>query len=131
MTTFLVILGLLLAGAAVYFFFLHSGKIEDKDGDFIPDAVEEKVEEVKADVKRTVKKVKEKVDVVEENLGDVIDEVKEIATVIKGKVTKSKLNSMTKQKLVDAAQSDHGVELDPSAKKSTIVNKVYSLYNKK
>ena len=38
---------------------------------------------------------------------------------------------MTKQQLVDSAKADHGVDLDGSVKKSTLVNKVYSLYNKK
>ena len=50
---------------------------------------------------------------------------------IKGKPTKSKLNSLTKQQLIDATKKDHNVELDGSVKKSTLVNKVYSLYNKK
>jgi len=36
-----------------------------------------------------------------------------------------------KQQLVDAAKKDHGTDLDISVKKSTLVNKVYSLYNKK
>ena len=49
----------------------------------------------------------------------------------KGKPTKSKLNSLTKQQLIDAAKKDHGADFDITVKKSTLVNKVYSLYNKK
>ena len=52
-----------------------------------------------------------------------------MVSAIKGKPTKSKLNSLTKEQLVDAARADHGVELDGSVQKSTLVNKVYSLYN--
>lgn len=50
---------------------------------------------------------------------------------IKGKITKSKLNAMTKKQLVDAVKNDFDETLDISVKKSTLVNKVYSTYNRK
>jgi uncharacterized Zn finger protein (UPF0148 family) len=131
MTTFLVILGLLVIAAGVYFFLIKTGKIEDKDGDLIADVVEDKVEDIKEDVEETIAKAKKRVKKVKEEVQDVVDEIEDVVSAIKGKVTKSKLNSMTKQQLVDAAKQDHGTELDGSVKKSTLVNKVYSLYNNK
>jgi hypothetical protein len=131
MQTILIILGLLAIGAGVYFFLIKTGKIGDRDGDFIADVVEDKVDDIKDDVKATVKKVKTRVKKVKEEIGDVIEELSDVASAIQGKPTKTKLNGLTKKQLVDSAKTDHGVELDPSVKKSTLVNKVYSIYNKK
>ena len=41
MNTILIILGILAIGAAVYFYFYKTGKINDRDGDYIPDEVED------------------------------------------------------------------------------------------
>ena len=131
MQTILIILGLLAIGAGVYYFLIKSGKIEDKDGDLIADAVEDKVEDIKDDVKSTVKKVKTRVKKVKEEIGDVIEELGDVVSAIKGKPTKTKLNKLTKKELVDSTKADHGEDLDISVKKSTLVNKVYSIYNKK
>ena len=131
MTTTLIILGLLAIGAGVYFFLIKSGKIEDKDGDLIADVVEDKVEDIKDDVKSTVKKVKTRVKKVKEEIGDVVEELSDVVSAIKGKPTKTKLNKLTKKELVDSTKADHGEDLDISVKKSTLVNKVYSIYNKK
>ena len=60
MTTFLIILGVLLVGAGVYYYFYKQGKINDKDGDYIPDEVEDAVEDAKKvakEVKRRAKRV--------------------------------------------------------------------------
>jgi len=130
MTTFLVILGLLVIGAGVYYFLIKTGKIKDEDGDFIADAAEEKFEDIKEDVEEVVEKTKKRVKKVKEEIGDVVEELGDVVSAIKGKPTKTKLNSLTKQQLVDSAKADHGVELDISVKKSTLVNKVYSIYNK-
>jgi len=131
MQTILIIIGLLAVAAGVGYVLIKKGKIKDSDGDFIPDVVEDKVDEIEAKVQKKVKAVKTRVKNVKDEIEDVVDEIEEVFQAIKGKVTKSKLNSMTKQQLIDAAQTDHGVELDGSVKKSTLVNKVYSLYNKK
>ena len=130
MTTFLVILGLLAIGAGVYYFLIKTGKIKDEDGDFIPDTIEDKVEDIKEDVEEVIVKAKTRVKKVKAEVKDVVEEVKDVVSAIKGKPTKSKLNSLTKEQLVDAAKADHSIELDGSVKKSTLVNKVYSLYNK-
>ena len=45
MTTFLIILGVLLVGAGVYYYFYKQGKINDRDGDLIHDEVEDAVED--------------------------------------------------------------------------------------
>ena len=55
MTVLLILLALVVAGAVV-FFLMKSGKIEDKDGNNIPDAVEEKL----AEDKEVAKVVKER-----------------------------------------------------------------------
>ena len=128
MQTILIILAVIAVSAAVYYFgFYKQGKINDRDGDYIPDEIEDAVE----DVKKVAKTVKRRAKKVKAELKDVAGELQDVIQAIKGKPTKSKLNSLTKQQLVDAAKQDHGVDLDLSIKKSTLVNKVYSLYNKK
>ena len=131
MKTILIILALAAVGAGVIYFLIKKGKIKDADGDFIPDVVEDKVDEVKEKVAKTTKAVKTRVKSVKAEVKDVVDEVKDVVSAIKGKPTKSKLNSLTKEQLVDAAKQDHGVELDGPVQKSTLVNKVYALYNGK
>ena len=131
MQTILIIIGLLAIAAGVGSVLIKKGKIKDSDGDFIPDVVEDKVDEVKGKVQKKVKAVKTRVKNVKDEIEDVVEELEDVFQAIKGKVTKSKLNSLTKQQLVDAAKKDHGTDLDVSVKKSTLVNKVYSLYNKK
>lgn len=131
MTTFLVILGLLVIGAGIYYALIKTGKIKDEDGDLIADVVEDKVEDIKEDVKEVKQKVTKRVKKVKEEIQDVVEEIGDVVSAIKGKPTKSKLNTLTKQQLVDSAKADHGVELDPSVKKSTLVNKVYTIYNNK
>ena len=128
MQTILIILSILAVSAAVYYFgFYKQGKINDRDGDFIPDEIEDAVE----DVKKVAKTVKRRAKKVKEEIKDVVNEIDDVLQAIKGKVTKSKLNSFTKDQLVKLAKTDHDVELDGSVKKSTLVNKVYSLYNNK
>lgn len=134
MQTFLIILGILAVIAGIYFFLIKTGKISDKDGDYIADDIEDAIDDVKevADkVKKTVKTVKTRAKKVKAEIEDVVDELQDVVQAIKGKPTKSKLNSLTKKQLVDAAKQDHSTDLDISIKKSTLVNKVYSLYNKK
>ena len=131
MKTILIILLLLAIGAGVVYFLIKKGKIKDADGDFIPDVIEDKVEDIKDDVKSTVKKAKARVKKVKAEISDVVEELGDVVSAIQGKPTKTKLNTLTKQQLVDSAKADHGVQLDPSVKKSTLVNKVYTIYNKK
>ena len=149
MQTFLIILGLVAVAAGVYFFLIKTGKIGDRDGDLIADDIEdayddikediedaiddikEEVNEAKAKVNKTVKQVKTRVNKVKDELEDVVEELSDVLSAIKGKPTKSKLNSLTKKQLVDSVKKDFDTDLDYSTKKSTLVNKVYGLYNKK
>ncbi len=134
MQTFLIILGIVVVIAGIYFFLIKTGKIADKDGDLIADDIEDAIDDVKevADkVKKTVKTVKTRAKKVKAEIEDVVDELQDVVQAIKGKPTKSKLNSLTKKELIEAAKQDHGADLDLSIKKSTLVNKVYSLYNNK
>ena len=74
MNTILIILGILAIGAAVYFYFYKTGKINDRDGDYIPDEIEDAADKVKdaaKEVKRRAKNVKKE-------LGDVVDAAKEV-----------------------------------------------------
>ena len=89
MNTILVILGLLAAAVAVYYFaFYKQGKINDRDGDFIPDEVEEAVEDVKEvvkEVKRRGKRIKEELKDVVEEAKDVVEQAKDVVDAAKGK----------------------------------------------
>jgi F0F1-type ATP synthase membrane subunit b/b' len=134
MNTILVIIGLLLVGAAVTVYLVKKGKIKDSDGDYIPDAVEDAVEDVKEfaeDVKETAAEVKRRAKAVKQELKDVVEEAKDVADALKGKVTKSKLRSMTKKELLDHSENDLGQKLDSSLSKSNIINKVYSIHQSK
>jgi uncharacterized protein (UPF0333 family) len=66
MTVFLILIVLVIAGA-VTFFLMKKGKIEDKNGNNIPDVVEEKIEDVK-----------ELVNVVKERATRVVEETKDV-----------------------------------------------------
>jgi len=138
MQTFLIIIGIIAIIAGIYFALIKTGKIGDRDGDYIADDIEDAIDDVKeevnkakAKVNKKVKAVKARVDNVIDELEDVGEEISDVLAAIKGKPTKSKLNALTKKQLVDSAKKDHSVELEIVTKKSTLVNKVYSLYNKK
>ena len=131
MKTILIILLLsVIAAGGIYIATKFFGKFKDDDKDGIPDVIEDKVEEVKETAKKTVTKAKTRVKKIKAEITDVVEELSDVVSAIKGKPTKTKLNSLTKEQLVDAAKVDHAVKLDGSVKKSTLVNKVYSLYNK-
>lgn len=130
MKTILFLGIIIFISTAVVYSLIKKGKIKDADGDFIPDVVEDKVEEVKQKVSKKTKEVKTRVKKVKAEVKDVVAEVKDVISSIKGKPTKSKLNSFTKEQLVKFANTDHGVDLDINLAKTTLVNKVYSLYNK-
>ena len=100
MNTILIILGILAIGAAVYFYFYKTGKINDRDGDYIPDEVEDAVDESKAKVKKTVTKVKRRAKRVKEELSDVGDAIKEVGSQLKdvGQAAKGRKRSGRKPK---------------------------------
>ena len=70
-----LIVVILAIGAAVYYFgFYKKGKINDRDGDYIPDEIEDAVE----DVKDGVKEVKRRAKNVKKEIKDVVDAAKEV-----------------------------------------------------
>ena len=102
METILIILALLAVAGGVGYILIKKGKIKDSDGDFIPDVVEDKVDEIEEKVQKKVKAVKARVKSVKDEIEDVVEELSDVVSAIKGKPTKSKLNSLTKQQLVDS-----------------------------
>ncbi len=111
MNTILIILGLLVIVAGVYYFgFYKQGKINDRDGDYIPDEVEdtiedvkEKVEDIKEGVDQTVKEVKRRAKRVKQEVKDVVDAAKEVVAqaddvvqAAKGKPRRGRKPSNTK-----------------------------------
>jgi hypothetical protein len=85
MTVLLILLALGVAGAVV-FFLMKTGKIEDKDGNNIPDVIEEKIE----DVKEVVKVVKERTKRVAEETKDVVEAAKKVVKQSKDVVNAAK-----------------------------------------
>ena len=74
-----LIVVLVAVGAAIYYFgFYKRGKINDRDGDFIPDEIEDTVE----DVKDGVKEVKRRAKNVKKEIKDVVDAAKEVGNQI-------------------------------------------------
>ena len=94
MDTILIILGLLVAAVAVYYFgFYKKGKINDRDGDFIPDEVEDAVEdakEVAKEVKRRAKNVKQELKDVANATKELANQVGDVAAAAKGKPRKGR-----------------------------------------
>ena len=83
-----VIIVLVVVAGIYYFGFYKRGKINDADGDFIPDEVEEAVEDVKEaakEVKRRAKRVKEEIKDVIDEAKDVADQIKDVVDAAKGK----------------------------------------------
>ena len=136
MKTILISAAVLAAIAAAVYFLTKKGFIADRDGDNIPDAVEDKVEDVKAAAKAKAKsakaEAKARAAVVKEELGDVADAILGIP-VIEGKVTKTKLKTLSKEELITLSDKKFDIELDSTLTKTNLVNKVYELYypNKK
>jgi methyl-accepting chemotaxis protein len=86
MTTLLLILGALAIAGVIVFFLMKSKMIEDKDGNNIPDVIDEKIE----DVKETVKEVKVRTKRVKEEVSDVVNAVKEVTKQVKNVTSAAK-----------------------------------------
>ena len=98
MTVLLILIALVIAGA-VAFFLMKKGKIEDKNGNNIPDVVEEKIEDVKEFVnvvkERTKRVVEETKDVVE-SAKKVVKQSKDVVNATKGGARKGRKPSTKK-----------------------------------
>ena len=84
-----LIVVILAIGAAVYYFgFYKKGKINDRDGDYIPDEIEDAVEDVKdgvKEVKRRAKNVKKEIKDVVNAAKEVGNQVGDVGAAVKGK----------------------------------------------
>lgn len=85
MTT-LIVIGLFLLFVGVIIYLEKTKKIEDKDGNLIPDVLEEKIEEAK----EVVKEVKVRAQRVAEEAKDVVDAAKEVVKQSKDIATAAK-----------------------------------------
>ena len=74
MTTFWVIIGIIVLAFGAYAWYYKQGKINDRDGDYIPD----EVEDAAADVKAAAKEVKRRAKNVKKELSDVVEAAKEV-----------------------------------------------------
>ena len=92
MTTFLIILGLLVVAAGVYFYAIKTGKIEDADGDFIADDVED----VAKEVKRRAKNVKKELADVKKAAKELGDQLEDVAEAAAGKPRRGRKPSNSK-----------------------------------
>ena len=84
-----LIVVILAIGAAVYYFgFYKTGKINDRDGDYIPDEIEDAVEDVKdgvKEVKRRAKNVKKEIKDVVNAAKEVGNQIGDVGAAVKGK----------------------------------------------
>ena len=81
MTTFYIILGLLIVAAAVYFYAIKTGKIEDADGDYIAD----EAEDIAKEIKRRAKNVKAELADVKKAAKQLADQAEDVVEAAKGK----------------------------------------------
>ena len=79
MNTLLIIIGVIAIAAVAIIILQKKGIIGDRDGDLIPDAVEDGAKKVKD----TAKEVKRRAKRVKEEIGDVAAELKEAAAQVK------------------------------------------------
>jgi len=112
---------LVIAAIAVAGYFLWKRGDQDGDGDV-------DLKDIKLSAKDVKEDLEEGIDEIKDRAQDVIKELGDVVSAIKGVPTKGQLNKLTKQELVDSAKADHGSDLDIKLKKTTLVNKVYKLY---
>ena len=93
MKLFLFILVVILLGAGAVVYFIKKGKIADRDGDLIPDVVEDTIEDVKekaATVKRRAKAVKKEIKDVGVAIKEVAKQSKDVVDAAAGKKRKGR-----------------------------------------
>ena len=90
MSTTLIVLAVLAVAAGAYFLLIKKGKIEDKDGDFIADVVEDKVDSIKKEVKRRAKNVKAEIGDVKKASKELLDQASDVAEAAAGKTRKGR-----------------------------------------
>jgi Zn-finger protein len=93
MTLLLIILAVLTIGFGITFFLMKTGKIEDKDGNNVPDVIDTKIKETKEvveNVKVKVKRVKEETSDVVKAVKEVTKQVSDVAKAAKGETRKGR-----------------------------------------
>ena len=93
MKLFLFILVVILLGAGVVVYFIKKGKIADRDGDLIPDIVEDTILEVKEKAilaKLRAKAVKKELKDVADAAKEVINQAGDVVDAAKGKKRKGR-----------------------------------------
>lgn len=99
--TILIILGLVAVAFGTGYYLIKSGKVEDKNGNLIPDSVEEKIE----DAKKIVNEVKTRAKRVAQETKDVVNAAKEVVKQSKD--------------VIDAVKGTPRKGRKPAAKKTT------------
>jgi uncharacterized protein YoxC len=99
MNTILIIIGVLAVLVGIVIYLQKAGKIEDKDGDLIPDVIEDKV----AKAKKVTKQVKTKAK-------NIAKESKEVVAAVKNVVKESK-------DVIEAVKGTPKAKRKPSTKK--------------
>ena len=82
----ILVICILLAAPIYYFGFYKRGKINDRDGDYIPDEVEDTIEEVK----RRAKNVKKELKDVKNAAKNLANQSKDVIDAAKGKKRKGR-----------------------------------------
>ncbi len=90
MGTLILILVVLAGAGLITFVLMKQGKIADKDGNKIPDVIDNKIEEVK----KVVEEVKVKSKRAKEEASDVVKAVKEVGKQAKQVVTATKTTEL-------------------------------------
>ena len=88
LNTILVIIGVIAVLAVAYYIIWKKGKINDRDGDMIPDEIEDAADKVKAaakEVKRRGKNVKKELKDVVEAAKEVGNQIGDVGAAVKGK----------------------------------------------
>ena len=93
MKLFLFILVVILLGASALVYFIKKGKIADRDGDLIPDVVEDTIDDVKekaTEVKRRARAVKKELKDVGVAIKEVAKQSKDVVDAVAGKKRKGR-----------------------------------------
>jgi len=85
MLTVSIILNFVLILGLVYMVFVHTGIIEDKDKNFLPDSIEEKVKKMKSDLAEMKERLSDELEDVADAVKEVGDQIEDIPGAISTK----------------------------------------------
>ena len=93
LTNILVIIGVIAILAVAYYIIWKKGKINDRDGDYIPDEIEDAADKVKGaakEVKRRAKNVKAELGDVKKAAKELGEQLEDVAEAAAGKTRKGR-----------------------------------------